>query len=78
MPNDYLVVNDSRKLRDLVLSPDVKITGNVLLAGTGTGKRSLVSPATLRAKIKSDPAIPVHISYDKNLLVTKIDEQFFP
>lgn len=78
VPNDYLVVNDSKKLRDLVLSPDVKITGNVLLAGTGTGDPSPVSLATFLAKIKADPTIPVHITYDKNLLVTKIDEQFFP
>ena len=89
VPNDYLVagdrgtsaislINDSKKLRDLVLSPDVKITGNVLLAGTGTGDPSPVSLATFLAKVKADPTIPVHITYDKNLLVTKIDEQFFP
>ena len=78
VPNDYLVVNDNKRLRDLVLAPDVKITGNVLLAGTGTSDPSPVSLAAFLAKIKSDPTIPVHISYDKYLLVTKIDEQFFP
>ena len=77
VPNDYVIVNDSRKLRDLVLSPDVKITGIVLLASSLDGKPVPVTLADFLAKIKKDHTIPFTITFDKDLLVTKVDEHFF-
>jgi cytoskeletal protein RodZ len=76
VPNDYVVVNDSHKLRDLVLSPTVTITGNVHL--TGNSNPSKVSLATFLSKVKADPNIPLHVTFDSQLLVTSISEQFFP
>ncbi len=78
VPNDYVVVNDSHKLRDLVLSPTVTITGNVLLGGTSTGDPVPVTLATFLVKLKANPDIPVHVTFDSQLLVTTISEQFFP
>lgn len=76
VPNDYVLVNDSKKLRDLVLAPDASITGNVRL--TGSSNPSPVTLAAFLAKIKADPGIPLNITYDSQLLVTGIAEQFFP
>ncbi len=78
VPNDYVVVNDSHKLRDLVLSPTVTITGNVMLAGAGTADQVPVTLATFLAKVKANPDIPLHVTFDSHLLVTSISEQFFP
>jgi hypothetical protein len=76
VPNDYLVVNDSHKLRDLVLSSSVTVTGTAILSGTPSP--TPVTLAYFLSKVKTTPDIPLNITYNKNLLVVKIAEQFFP
>jgi hypothetical protein len=78
VPNDYVIVNESHKLRDLVLSPEVQITGITLLASSPSGKPVPVTLADFLAKVKKDHSIPYTVTFDKDLLVTKIDEHFFP
>ena len=60
VPNDYVIVNESHKIRDLVLSPDVQITGITLLASSPDGQPVAVSLADFLAKIKTGSHDPVH------------------
>ena len=76
VPNDYIVVNDNGKLRDLVLAPSAKVYGTGILRNT-----TEPVPVTLQefakavAKYKD---VPVNITYDKQLRVVRMAEQFFP
>ena len=76
VPNDYIVVNDNPKLRELVLAPSAKLYGTGVLRNTTDP-----TPVTLQefakaiAKYKD---IPVNITYDKQLRVVRMAEQFFP
>jgi hypothetical protein len=76
VPNDHLIINDNKLLRDLVLSSSVTVTGTALLSNTSDP--TPVSLAYYLSKVKTTPDIPVNITYDKNLLVVKIAEHFFP
>jgi hypothetical protein len=76
VPNDYIVVNDSKKLRDLVLSPSAAIYGSGIIRNTSdTVPVSLQEFARAVAKYKE---VPAHITYDKQLRVVKMAEQYFP
>jgi len=76
VPNDYIVVNDNQKLRDLVLAPSAALYGSGILRNT-----SDLVPVTQKefakaiAKYKD---IPVNITYDKQLRVVRMAEQYFP
>ncbi len=76
VPNDYIVVNDNKKLRDLVLSPSAAIYGSGIIRNTSdTVPVSLQEFARAVAKYKE---VPAHITYDKQLRVVKMAEQYFP
>ncbi len=76
VPNDYIVVNDNRKVRDLVLAPSPALYGSGVIRNTSDSV-----PVTLQefaravAKYKE---IPVNITYDKQMRVVRVAEQFLP
>jgi hypothetical protein len=76
VPNDYIVVNDNRKLRDLVLAPSAKLYGTGILRNTTDPV-----PVTLQEFAKAISKykdVPVNITYDNQLRVVRMTEQFFP
>jgi hypothetical protein len=76
LQNDFVIANDNPKLRRLVVSPSVVVTGTGMLAMT-----SIPEPVTLdqfSAAVKRYKEIPVNITYDKQRRVVKIAEPFFP
>lgn len=76
--NDYLIINDNKQLRDLVLAKNVVIKGRSGLTGSGETASSPVTVDVFLAKVKANPNIPLQLTYDKNRQVTVIEEPFFP
>ena len=77
VPNDYLIVNDNPKLRDLVLAPSVTITGTAHLAGGTSTPQPVTLPAFL-AVLATDHGVPLDVTFDSALRVTAVAEPFFP
>lgn len=77
VPNDYLVVNENPRTRDLVLGPGVKVTGTTFMAHSS--EPTPVSLATLLTAIKDHgKEMRVDVTYDKNGFVIAVAERFFP
>ncbi len=77
--NDYLIVNDNPKLRELPLAAAVKVLGSGALGG---GQPS-PTPVTLQALIAMTASsmggnVPFHVYFDGNGQVNTIEEQFVP
>jgi hypothetical protein len=77
VPNDYLIVNDSKQLRDLVLARSVTLTGTAQLGG-GSVAPVPEPVSVLLAALAKGSLIPVDVTYDAHLQVTTLAEPFFP
>lgn len=77
VPNDYLLVNVNPKTRDLVLGPEVTVTGTTILANS-----SQPVPVSLQTLLAALPAhgkqMPLDVKYDSRGFVTSVSERFFP
>ena len=77
VPNDYLIINENTKTRDLVLGPEVAVTGTTVMANST--EPVPVSLSTLLTAIKDHGSqMPVDVKYDKNGFVIAVAERFFP
>jgi hypothetical protein len=77
VPNDYLIVNENPKTRDLVLGPKVAVTGTTVMANSS--QPVPVSLSTLLTAIKDHgPQMPVNVTYDKRGFVVAVAEHWFP
>ena len=77
VPNDYLLLNVNPKTRDLVLGPEVTVTGTTILANS-----SQPVPVSLQTLLAALPAhgkqMPLDVKYDSRGFVTSVSERFFP
>ena len=77
VPNDYLLLNVNTKTRDLVLGPEVTVTGTTYLANS-----SQPVPVSLQTLLAALPAhgrqMPLDIRYDAHGFVISVAEHFFP
>lgn len=77
VPNGYLLLNVNPKTRDLVLGPQVTVTGTRYLANS-----SQPVPVSLQTLLAALPAhgkqMPLDVKYDARGFVTSVSERFFP
>lgn len=79
LDNDYLITNDSRRLRDRVVAASVTATGSQIL--TGHPASTAVEPQVVYDYVRSqrEPPLPVYLRYDRTTgQVIKIEEVYFP
>lgn len=77
VPNDYLLLNVNKKTRDLVLGPEVAVTGTTIMANST--EPVPVSLQTLFDAIKAHgKEMPLDVKYDAHGYVVAVSERFFP
>jgi hypothetical protein len=77
VPNDYLLLNVNKRTRDLVLAPEVTVTGTTIMANST--EPVPVSLQTLFDAIKAHGKdMPLDIKYDAHGYVVSVAERFFP
>ncbi|MDX6285569.1 MAG: hypothetical protein QOG53_1054 [Frankiales bacterium] len=82
VPNDYVIVNENKKLRTLLVSPSVQLFESIAM-GHAPPDDNVKGPFSDLEKFLTDhpdyaPHTPFNLHYDASGRVDRIQEQFVP